>query len=158
MLSTPTLAKDIMVTKLVTLRPQMDVFEAIGLLLRHQISGAPVVTDDRRLVGIFSEKCCMRVLVEAAYEQLPSTEVFAFMDVNVLTIDENTDLLSIAQIFRDKPYRRLPVLRGDELIGQVSRRDVLQAAHRLSAIAPDRETVLLYLSSLVEIREAPIAR
>lgn len=155
---TPTLAKDIMASSLVTLRPQMDVFEAIGLLLKHRISGAPVMTEDRRLVGIFSEKCCMRVLVDAAYDQLPSTEVFAFMDVNVLTITEDTDLLAIAQIFRDKPYRRLPVLRGDVLVGQVSRRDVLQAAHRLTAIAPDHDTALLYLSSLVELREAPIAR
>ena len=157
-MSTPTLAQDIMVTKLVTLRPQMDVFQAIGLLLKHRISGAPVISDDRRLVGIFSEKCCMRVLVEGAYDQLPSTEVFAFMDTDVLSVTEETDLLTIAQIFRDKPYRRLPVLRDDELVGQISRRDVLHAAHRLTAVAANRDTALLYLSSLVELQEAPIAR
>lgn len=155
-MTVPTLAKDIMITRLITLSPQMDVFKAIGLLLKHRISGAPVIDDERRLVGIFSEKCCMRVLVDAAYDQLPSTEVFGFMDTGVLTITEQTDLLSIAQIFRDKPYRRLPVLRDGVLIGQVSRRDVLKAAHQLSAISRNRETSLLYLSSLVERQEAPI--
>ena len=99
----------------------------------------------------------MRVLLEAAYDQIPTTQLFAFMDTDVHTIDEETDLLTIAQIFRTAPYRRLPVVRGDKLVGQVSRRDVLQAAHQLQAVAPDRETALLYLSSLIDRNDAPIA-
>ncbi len=151
------LAKDIMVTKLVTLTPQMDVFEAINLLLRHRISGAPVVDGDRRLVGILSEKCCMRVLVDAAYDQMPTTETFAFMDAEPLTVTEETDLLTIAQIFLSTSFRRLPVLRDGVLVGQISRRDVLRAAHKLSEHAPNRESAFLYLSSLVDRQEAPIA-
>ena len=129
-MNNPIVAKEIMVTKLVTLSPDMDVFDAIGLLLKHRISGAPVIDSDWNLVGIFSEKDSMRVLLEAAYDQLPTTQLFAFMDTDVRTINEETDLLTIAQIFRTTPYRRLPVLRDDKLVGQVSRRDVLQAAAR----------------------------
>ncbi|MFQ5734971.1 MAG: CBS domain-containing protein [Planctomycetaceae bacterium] len=157
MKNSPLVARDIMVTKLVTLSPQMDVFEAIGLLLKHRISGAPVIDDDRRLVGVFSEKCSMRVLVEAAYDQLPTTETFAFMDADPRTVTEDVDLLSIAQIFRSTTTRRLPVLRGRELVGQISRRDVLRAAHKLNAFAPNREAALLYLSSIFERQQAPIA-
>ena len=135
----------------------MDVFDAIGLLLKHRISGAPVIDSEWHLLGIFSEKDSMRVLLEAAYDQIPTTQLFAFMDTDVHTIDEETDLLTIAQIFRTAPYRRLPVVRGDKLVGQVSRRDVLQAAHQLQAVAPDRETALLYLSSLIDRNDAPIA-
>lgn len=154
----PTLAGDIMVTKLVTLSPQMDAFQAIQLLLQYKISGAPVVDSDRTLLGVFSERCSMSVLLEAAYNQMPTTEVFAFMDTDVRTISEETDLLSIAQIFHNTHYRRLPVLRDGKLVGQISRRDVLRAAHNLHAISPDRETALLYLSSLIERHEAPIAQ
>ncbi|MCH7989840.1 MAG: CBS domain-containing protein [Planctomycetes bacterium] len=156
-MNSPIVAKEIMATKLVTLSPEMDVFDAIGLLLKHRISGAPVIDSDWNLLGIFSEKDSMRVLLEAAYDQIPTTQLFAFMDTDVRTINEETDLLTIAQIFRTTPYRRLPVLRDDKLVGQVSRRDVLQAAHQLQAVAPDRETALLYLSSLIDRNDAPIA-
>lgn len=153
----PLLAKDIMVTRLVTLSPHMDVFDAIGLLLKHEISGAPVIDEGRRFLGVFSEKCCMRVLVEATYEQLPTTELYAFMDADPRTVSEETDVLTIAQIFMNTEYRRLPVLRGETLVGQISRRDVLRAAHQLNAIAPNREAALLYLSSIFDRHEAPIA-
>jgi CBS domain-containing protein len=152
----PTLAKDIMVTKLVTLSPHMDVFEAIGLLLRHRISGAPVVDADGKLLGVFTEKSSLSVLVEAAYEQLPTTEVYAFMIPDPVTITEDTDLLSIAQLFLNCGARRLPVLRDEKLVGQVSRRDVLMAANRLIALPPGREKDILYLSSLIERNDAPI--
>ena len=56
----------------------------------------------------------------------------------------------MAQIFFDTPYRRLPVLRDERLMGQVSRRDLLSATHDLMAIAsPPPEKALLYLSALV---------
>ncbi|MBW3541585.1 MAG: CBS domain-containing protein [Planctomycetes bacterium] len=152
----PVLARDIMVTRLVTLSPDMDAFEAINLLLRHEISGAPVVDAAGNLLGVFSEKDCMSVLVEGAYQQLPSTRVSAFMGSALRTIDEDADLLSIAQIFLNTSYRRLPVVRGARLVGQISRRDVLRAAMKLTERHPDRETALLYLSSLVDRAEAPI--
>ena len=153
----PTLAKDIMVTKLVTFSPHMDVLGAIRQLLKHRISGAPVIDDERNLLGVFSEKGSMRVLIESAEEPLPTAEVGAYMDTDMgRTISEETDLLAIAQIFLNTPYRRLPVLREGKLVGQVSRRDVLRAAHKLNAVAPDREKALLYLSSLVDRNDAPI--
>lgn len=153
----PLTARDIMVTKLVTLDPRMDVFDAIGLLIKHKISGAPVIDETKKFLGVFSEKCCMRVLVEATYEQLPTTELFAFMDASPRTVTEQTDLLTIAQIFMNTEARRLPVLRDGTLVGQISRRDVLRAAHQLNAVAPNRETALLYLSSIFDRQEAPIA-
>ncbi len=153
----PVLAKNIMVTKLVTLSPDMDAFEAIDLLLKYRISGAPVVDSERNYLGVFSERCCMSFLVEGAYQQLPSIQVYAYMDTEALTIDEDMDLLSIAQIFINTHARRLPVLREGKLVGQISRRDVLSAIHAMCAFASNEESALLYLSSLVERHEAPIA-
>jgi predicted transcriptional regulator len=65
-------------------------------------------------------------------------------------------MLGIAQIFKETNYRRLPVLRDGVLVGQISRRDVLKAAHQLNAFSPNRETALLYLSSIFERESAPI--
>jgi len=154
--STP-LVRDFMVTNLVTVRPKTDVFEAIGYLLKHSISGAPVVDENRNYIGVFSEKTSMQVLVNAAYEQLPSTEAAAFANRDLRrVISEETDLITCAQLFLDTPFRRLPVLREGLLVGQISRRDLLKAIHRSLEIHPRREKFLLYLSSLRERSEAPI--
>ena len=153
----PMLAREIMVTKLITLSPDLDVFEAIGMLLRHNISGAPVVDRDGNFQGVFSERCCMSVLVDAAYDQLPTTQVFAFMDIEHATISEEADLLSIAQIFLHTGHRRLPVVRDGKVVGQISRRDLLAAAMKLIECGPDREKALLSLSGLVERDQAPIS-
>ena len=151
------IAKDIMVSKLVTLSPDMDAFEAIGILLRHRISGAPVIDSERNFLGVFSEKSSMQLLIDAAYEQVPSCQVAEFMNTDRgRTITEHTGLLSIVQIFLGTPYRRLPVLRGDKLVGQISRRDVLRAAMEITKVAPHREKPLLYLSALIERDDAPL--
>lgn len=152
----PLLARDLMVKKLVTLTPEMDVHEAIGVLLKHKISGAPVIDGHRNFVGVFSEKSCMRVVIEAAYDGLPSNTVESFMDTQCRTITEDTDLLTIAQIFADTPFRRLPVLDGATLVGQISRRDVLRSTHRMLQVPKPSESGLLYLSALVERHESPI--
>ena len=151
-------ARDCMVKKLVTLRPEMDVMEAVALLLRKRISGAPVVDAAGNYLGVFSEKCSLQVLMDAAYDQLPSNEVRMFMDAEAQTIEPDTHLLSIAQVFLLTPYRRLPVLEDGKLIGQVSRRDVLRAALDMLGKSPSREegSTLLYLSALVERHEAPL--
>lgn len=152
-------ARDCMVKKLVTLRPEMDVMEAVGMLLRNRISGAPVVDSTGKFLGVFSEKCSMQVIMDAAYEQLPSSEVRLFMDTEAQTIEPDTHLLSIAQVFLLTPYRRLPVLEEGELVGQVSRRDVLKAAHSMLTSRKHRAegSSLLYLSALVEQSDAPLA-
>ena len=101
----------------------------------------------------------MQVLLDAAYEQLPSNEVRMFMDTDAQTIDGNTHLLSIAQVFLLTSYRRLPVLEEGRLVGQVSRRDVLRASMDLLNRSPSRAegSSLLYLSALVERSEAPMS-
>jgi CBS domain-containing protein len=137
-LPTLTDARQLMSTKLVTLNPSADVVTAIGDLLKNHISGVPVVDADKRFLGVFSEKTSMSVLIQAAYEQLPSTEVVAFMNTDFgRTILEDVSFLDCARLFRETPYRRLPVLRGGQLVGQVSRRDLLRNSIDLVSMVHD---------------------
>ncbi len=137
------IAKQVMSKRLLTLRPDMDVFEAIKLLLKHRVSGAPVIDERGRFLGSFSEKTSMNVLLGAAYDQLPTSQVEAFMDRDQnRIIDETDDVLSIAQTFLDTPFRRLPVVRDGKVLGQVSRRDVLRAAVRVSSDPSHRQAGL----------------
>jgi CBS domain-containing protein len=124
--------REFMTTELITLKPDVDVFDAIDDILQRRISGAPVVDSSNRFLGIFSEKTAMRVLVSAVHDQLPGTRLDAYMNVDRDRLIQDDDLLvDVAHKFQATPYRRLPVLYGEKLGGQVSRRDVLRAEHRL---------------------------
>jgi CBS domain-containing protein len=149
-------ARDIMVTRLVTLSPDKDVFDGIQTLVKNKISGAPVVNSDGDFVGIFSEKSAMRVLIDGAYDQFPTSEVCSFMHTDPCTITEDTALFSIAQIFTSTSHRRLPVLRDGKLVGQVSRRDVMKAVLELIRNVPNNSNTFLYLSALRNMDDPPV--
>jgi CBS domain-containing protein len=148
-------AKDFMTTRLTTLSPEMDVFEAIDVLQKKKISGAPVVDPDGNLLGVFSEASAMKVLIDAAYEGLPTNQVHAFMDWDPVTITPEAQLFSIIQSMINNNRRRLPVLDGTRLVGQISRRDIMREASKTLNKKGDRESTLLYLSALREMQDTP---
>lgn len=130
-------ATDVMVPrrKLLTLSPEQDVHTAMEMLLQRSCSGAPVIDSNEQFLGVFSEKTCMGFIIEAAYNNLPGATVREFTDPDSnRLIDADTDLHSIARIFMNVPYGRLPVMDANRIIGQLSRRDVLQHSGVLACI------------------------
>lgn len=125
-------AKHLMSTGLLTFNPDLDACDAIKKLIHHRVSGAPVIDSDGRYLGVFSEKTSMRMLLDAIYEQRPVGSVSAHMDRSCeRLIGEETEFVEIAEIFLNTVLRRLPVIDNGVLVGQVSRRDVLQTAQVL---------------------------
>ena len=156
--STQITARHIMATRLLTFAPDMDAFAAIRQLLKRGVSGAPVVDAAGRFVGIFSEHSAVDMLVDAAYEQHPVATIRQFVNTDVHTIGPDVDLLTIAQMLLHSQQRRLPVLDEDRLLGQVSRRDLLKAAHTLVEGPPAGEKPgPLYLSGLHEMAQGNFA-
>ena len=126
--SMPIHLSGIMATKLFCLSPDEDAIAAIGGLLKRKVSGAPVTDVDHTFRGMFSEKTSMRVLIGAAYDSLPSATVSAYMDCDRSRLfDEQTTLGKILNIFIDTPFRRLPIVRGDQVVGMVNRGNLLRA-------------------------------
>lgn len=120
--------KDYMAASLVTFTPEMDVMEAIALLLEKGISGAPVVDKLGDIVGILSEKDCLRVALQAGYNQERAGRVSEFMSPKVVTVDADTSIMDVAKMFLESPFKRYPVVDdGNRLVGQISRSDVLKA-------------------------------
>lgn len=149
-------ARDLMVRRLITLKSDTDVFDAIDILLKNSISGAPVLDGEGNYLGVFTERSTLSLLMSAAYDSSPTTEIRAFIDRDAPTIDPDLDLLSMMQIFLEGNVRRLPVLDADgRLIGQVSRRDVLKHTASMIRTTKDKQSALLYLSSLMERSEHP---
>ena len=128
-------AKQYMTTDLITLEKDMNVYYAIGILLNNNISGAPVIDKNKKLIGILSEKDCLEVFAESSQTDiaLPSAislgrgTVEQFMTKSISTIKADDDLYSVVDIFLKNNFRRLPVLQDEKLVGQISRRDILKA-------------------------------
>lgn len=150
-------ARDMMTQNLVTLSPSLDVFTAIDILLRKRISGAPVVDSLGRYLGVFSESSCMRVIVNAAYDNLPDAGLMPFVDTHAPTIAPDTEMLCICQTFLDQATRRLPVLEEGRLLGQISRRDIMRKVMDLSRKKTCGHAELLYLSALAEGSQKMVA-
>jgi CBS domain-containing protein len=123
----PRAVKDIMTKKLITFQPDMRVIAAIESLLKHKISGAPVVDENGNLVGVLSEIDCMSTIIQDLYYSDSGGSVRDFMSTEITTVNSEMGLVDLAEIFQKKHFRRLPVVDNGILVGQVSRRDVLKA-------------------------------
>ena len=127
-------ASDFMTRKVITVSPDMDLYQAISLLLEHRVSAAPVVSgtgERKRLVGLVSEKDCLAMLTSGAFYNASGGPVSRYMTREVKTLGPDVDIFTVAGIFLNEPYRRLPVVQGEYLVGIVSRRDVLDASRLL---------------------------
>ena len=125
--------KDYMSANLTTFAPDMDVMQAVTQLIRNRISGAPVVDGHGNLVGMLSERDCMKVALETCYYSEQGGTVSEYMQKTVETIEADLSILELAQKFIDEPFRRYPVVENNRLVGQISIRDVLRALEQISA-------------------------
>ncbi|MBA3582477.1 MAG: CBS domain-containing protein [Gammaproteobacteria bacterium] len=122
--------RDYMATQLVTFSPDMEIMAAMRTLIDKNISGACVLDATGNIVGILSEKDCMRVALGASYHGDKAGLVKEYMSPQVETVDVDTGIIEIATLFYNKQYRRYPVLDQGKLVGQISRRDVLKALNK----------------------------
>jgi len=117
-------AKDIMTTRVVTVKPSTPIADAARLLVRRKISGVPVVDekDKTKVVGI---------LTEADLLAAPSgaKTVAEVMRKRVISVAPDTSVDDIAATLVKRKIKRVPVLDGGKLVGIVSRIDVLRAKY-----------------------------
>jgi CBS domain-containing protein len=115
--------RDAMSDRVISIRPDTTVEEAIRALVKHNISGAPVVDDEGALVGVISEF----QLLEVTYDpELKQATIADFMTRDVIAVSPNTLLTTAANLFVVHRIRRVPVLEEGRLVGILSRRDILR--------------------------------
>jgi CBS domain-containing protein len=121
-------------TAVPTLSPETQIMEAVDFLLRHQVTGAPVVDRKGRLVGIITETDLLRLLTEGIQGEPPTEAVVAeFMMTDVITVPPTVDIYYVAGMFLANKFRRLPVVEGDKIVGAITRYDLLRVVRELSA-------------------------
>lgn len=146
-------AKDIMTRSVVTVKPDTSIEELSLLLVKNQISGAPVVDDAGALYGIVTENDLIsrnkRLHIptvvsfldaaiylesskkfEAEVKRMAATRVGDICNRKVVSITEDTTLVDIATIMDEKKVHLLPVVSAGRVVGIVGKRDVVKAVAR----------------------------
>lgn len=116
-------AHTVMTKNVVTVQKDTPVIEAVRLLVKHQVSGLPVVDEDNNLVGMFSEKDALELLQSSE----SPLEVKDYMTKDVISFDVKDSLIDICRCLIKHHFRRVPITReGKKLAGVVSRHDIMK--------------------------------
>lgn len=150
-------AHQIMTKPVVTILPDATILEAADLMLRRHISGLPVVDINGKLVGIVSEGDFIRrseigtqrrrgrflslvlgpgrAAEDFVHEH--GCKVSEIMTRDTVTVTEDTPLETIVTLMEKNKLKRLPVIREGQVVGMVSRANLLQAVASLARQVPD---------------------
>jgi len=145
------LAREIMTKDVITVSPEDTVKDAAKLLAEHKISGLPVINEHREVVGVVSEgdfivrsqklhvPTYIQILGGVIYlddprefkEELRRVAAYLVKDImtlEVVTVDEETEVEEVASVMFEEGVNRVPVVDADNrLVGIVSRADIVRS-------------------------------
>lgn len=150
-------AHQIMTRPVITVTADTPIVEAANIMLQRHVSGLPVVDATGKLVGVVSEGDFIRrseigtgrkrgrwlrfILgpgqTASDFVQEHGRKVAEVMTKSPLTITEDTALPEIVDMMEKNHVKRLPVVRGDQIVGIVSRANLLQTVASLAQQVPD---------------------
>jgi len=108
-----------------TFELDMPMPEAAEYIARSPVAAVPVVDEDGQVVGLLSEKDCLRAVSRWAYEGVSGGEVKDYMSEITHQLTPQMDLLSAALAFAGCNFACLPVMDGDRLVGRLVRHQLL---------------------------------
>lgn len=110
-----------------TVRAEMDIIEVMDEFVRKKITGAPVVDDRGNLQGMLSDTDCISAVLKAGHDPQWRGVVADFMTTDVETVEAQASITEVAERFLKRRFRRFPVVDDNQLVGQISRLEVLKA-------------------------------
>ena len=111
-------AKDIMTRDVITVGPTITIKNLAMILIKNPISGVPVATKNGKIIGVVSE---------ADIVAKKGKDVRTIMSTNIISVTEETPVEEIARLMTTHRIKRLPVMRGEDVVGIVSRADIVSA-------------------------------
>lgn len=138
------LVREVMSSPAVTVRERATVKDAIELLDHSDISAMPVLDEGGRLVGVVSEADLIREMivpdprsheVQVRLTKAPLvTHVADVMTTHPVVVTGDTDLAEAAELMTSTAVKSLPVVDAADVVGVVSRRDVIRLLARQDAL------------------------
>jgi len=175
-------AKDVMTSSVISVEPEVPVLQAVRIMLQRRVSGLPVIDREGRLVGIVTEGDFLRRAETGTQRRRPrwleflagpgrlaqdyaranARKVSEVMTPDPITVDEEASLEDIVRLMEKRQIKRIPVVRGTNIVGIVSRANLL---HALASVAreakpaeqSDEAIRALLLAELAKQPWAPVA-
>ncbi|MHC4640046.1 MAG: CBS domain-containing protein [Planctomycetota bacterium] len=118
-------AKEIMTTDVISTTKETPIYEAMELLVKNEVTGMPVVDDEMNLVGVITEKDCLRMFY--ADEDGKNKTVRDLMTQPAVYYNENDSLKTICDFMMINYFRRIPVTtKKGKVVGILSRPDIIK--------------------------------
>lgn len=167
-------AEDVMTRNVISIDPNATVLQAARLMLQHHISGLPVIDKDGKLVGVLSEGDFLRRRetqterrrsrwleflmgpgrIASEYSHSHGRKVSEVMTPDVQTVDEITPLEDIVELMERHRIKRVPVVRGGQVVGIVTRSNLMHAMVSLARGAqPAKDDAAIREQLLAEIQK-----
>lgn len=142
-------AKEIMTREVIAVGPETEVIDLANLFWKKRISGAPVVDDSGKLLGVVTESDLidqsknvhipgiMSILDSVIFLENPAkldreikkmtgTRVRDIFSEEIVTVNEDTPMSEIATIMSDRNLHTLPVVNGGKLVGVIGKGDIIR--------------------------------
>src|SRR5215470_9507530 len=174
-------AVDVMTREIVSVAPDASVLEAVRLMLQRRISGLPVIDAAGSLQGIVTEGDFLRRVetgterkrsrfiefllgpgrLATEYVHASGRKVSEVMTPDVHTVTEDAPLEQVVHLMERHRVKRIPVVRGDQVVGIVTRANLMRALASLAlaeqpAAADDAAIRERLLAELNKERWAPV--
>jgi CBS domain-containing protein len=147
---------DVMTRRVITISRHASILEAARLMLQKKISGLPVVDNKGKLIGIVTEGDFLRRAETATERTRPhwlefiigpgrladeyvhshGRKVEEVMTPDPRTVTEDTPLEAVVHVMERNHIKRLPVVSGNQLVGIISRANLLHGLASLAREAP----------------------
>ncbi|MHC4365598.1 MAG: CBS domain-containing protein [Planctomycetota bacterium] len=118
-------AKDIMTENAISVKEETPIFEAVAIMVKHDISGMPVVENNMTLVGVLSEKDVITLFYNNADDEKKT--VGDFMTQPPIYFDAEDSLKDVCDFLVKNIFRRVPITSRGKVVGIISVRDVLES-------------------------------
>jgi CBS domain-containing protein len=175
-------ARDVMTSPVISVEPDVAVLQAVRIMLQRRVSGLPVIDREGRLVGVVTEGDFLRRAETGTQRRRPrwleflagpgrlaqdyarshARRVGEVMTPDPITVDEDAALDDIVRLMEKRQIKRLPVVRGNNVVGIVSRANLLHALASVAreakpAAQSDEAIRALLLAELAKQPWAPVA-
>ena len=117
-------AGDLMTKNVVSVKKDTPIYEALELLRKNDITGMPVIEDDKTLVGIITEKDVLKLFYAEGGDQDKTVDYFMTQPAVSFGVDETLE--SVCDFLMVKYFRRVPVVSTKgKIVGIISRPDII---------------------------------
>ncbi|OZY84443.1 CBS domain-containing protein [Cellvibrio mixtus] len=121
------LVKDYMQSNVQAIPASASVREVVEHLLKWNVTGAPVVDQQHRVIGFVSEQDCIKDMLNSAFYAEESDSVARIMRRDVLSVTPDTSIVEIAETMLGNKPKNYPVIEHGKLVGLINRRHILNA-------------------------------